>query len=237
MPSQLFQVNRTDLNRLHKFFKNSPGKFNWAVATMLNNFAFGTRSASMQIIHDEMLVRSPSFVASSLQVEKTRGSIPMAAQKTKMGSVRRPRFSGWVEQELGTATKRTRTIQLEARGGSKKGKVKAKARMQNTGRFRTPDDYPGSSAHGRAVTMLNILGRQGHKEPFVIKGHRRLKTGLYKFKGGGKKRKLRMLQNFRPRNAQPKRVRWLTKGRDNFFSQADVRMMWGGALRRVLKFV
>ena len=85
--------------------------------------------------------------------------------------------------------------------------------------------------------MIKTLDKKGYRKPFIITGHRKAKSGLYKFKGGRKgKRKLLMLQRFDARGkAQPQRFKWLTISRKEATSPNKMRRMWADVMTRVLR--
>ena len=55
--------------------------------------------------------------------------MPIASQVSEYGSVAKPRFSGWVEQELGEKKARKYYAALAGRGGGKRRRVKRGFRM------------------------------------------------------------------------------------------------------------
>ena len=227
----MFDLEKRDLRRLNKQYKRLPNQFQRAAAGHLNVQAFGTRKAALEVINRRMRVRNPRFVKGSVRVVMARGSQPIPNQKAQTGSIERQRFSGWVEQELNKPTRRTRVPDLFSRGGQLGRQVRPSLRMKSANQFLSPDDYPGNTAAHRTVVMLKILERQRHRKPFIIKGHRKFKRGLYQFKG----RRLHRVQSFEPANPQPRRIRWLTGGRRRFFQSADMRAIWTRQLNRVLK--
>lgn len=231
MAQKLFDIDDRDLKKLIKFYKNAPKLMKHSVAGMLNSFAFGTRSRAMHIIRTNMNIRAKKFVDSSIRVQMAKASQEINQQHSIVGSISRARFSGWEEQELGKKTKRTRVATLLGRGGNVQKKIQPSARLKQSNQFVSPDDYPGTSRHNRSVVMMQDLFRKRHRKPFIVKGHRRFKSGLYKIK----QKKLRMLQSFEPRNVQPKRIRWMSGGRKAFFRKADIRQMWGKQLNRTFK--
>ena len=231
MAKKLFDIDDKDLKKLMKFYKVAPVKFKVASAGMLNTFAFETRKKSLHIINTAMTVRAKGYVKGSIKVDKASFRDPINKQQSQVGSIVRPRFTGWEEQEDGKVDKRKRIATSFARGGSNTGKIKPSHRMKTSNTFESPDDFPGKSQHHRAVVMLQTLFRRRHRKPFIIKGHKSIKPGLYKIQ----KKKIRMLQSFEPSTKAPKRVRWMSGGRKAFFRKADMRKLWGNQLRRVLK--
>ena len=231
MPEQLFAIKSKNLINLQRFFKRSgPRQFNRAAAMTLTSFAFGTSRKSRLIIKNRMTVRNERFVNSAIRTEKARQSAPMISQVATSGSIERPRFTGWAEQELGKKTDRTRTASLFARGGGSKA-LRPSFRMKPGNSFTSPNDFEGKDDQHRATIMLQSLSRERKRKPFIIKGHRKFKAGLYKFKG----KKIKRIQSFQT-TKQPKRIKWLTLARQLYFRTTSVDGVWAESLRRVLKF-
>lgn len=230
---QLFQVDLREHRRLQKMWRRMPKEFKQATAGMLNSFAFGTQKKAVQVINRRMTVRSPKFVKSSVRVNKARGNKSIDSQRSETGSIARARFSGWVEQEKGKASRRRRIPETFARGGDPGRKVRPSLRMRSSNQFRSPDDFPGKNSEHRVIVMLQMLKRERHRKPFIIKHHRRFKPGLYKFH----RRKLRRVQLFNVRERPPRRIRWLTTARHWFFAKADIRGLWTDNLKHVKKRV
>ena len=231
MAKPLFTMDDRELKKWTKFMKQAPKLVKRAVAGTLNTFAFETRKKALHIIMTNMTVRARKFVEGSMRVDKAKAGQSINQQHSVVGSIKRPRFTGWEEQQTGKKTKRNRVATALARGGNMSGKVKPSARMKQSNTFQSPDDYPGTTKHNRAVVMLQVLFRKRSRKAFIIKGHRTLKRGLYKIK----QKKLRMLQSFESKNTQPKRVRWMTGAVKAFKRSADIGKIWEKNVKRVLK--
>ena len=231
MASKMFHIDRSELRKLTKFYKDAPRLFSRAAAGYLNSVGFGTRSQSLQIINRRMTIRDSRFIQSSIRVQKARPGQPLAKMHSEVGTIVRERFTGLREQEEGTKADRSRVPTLVARGSDKQKKVKPSVRMKSANQFMSPDDFKGKNAAHRVVVMLQVLARRQFRKPFLIKGHRRFRKGLYQFK----QRKLRMVQSFEPRNSTVRRVRWLTGGTRIFFRKNKPREVWDPNIRHVLK--
>ena len=235
MPEQIFDISSPDLKKLKKFYKQAPRQFQFAAAGVLNDQAFGTRLEAMQMIGRNMIVRNPKFVNSNVLFKKARGMQNIALQQSETGSIRRKNFSGWVEQETGKRTLRTRTQTLLARGGSKQNIVRRGFRMRPGLKYTSPDDFSdlvGNPEH-RTIAMLVILRRNKFKKPFIFPSTRRGKKGLYKFQRG----KIKRLQDLEPSNPQPKRKPWLIPGRNQYFQKTNQNVVWKEQLRRQSKHI
>ena len=229
--NDLFKVSAPDLINLRKFYKRAPKQFTFAVANMLNSFAFGTREQAFKVLKGSMTIRNARFVSKMLRAETIKGSTPIASQQSIAGSLDGQRFTGWAEQELGKAPKKTRTASLFARSGQHSKQMKRKARLVPGTEYLTPDDFKGKNAHHRAVVLLIVTNRNRLKDPFVIKGHDTLSDGLYQWSGKGK---LKWLQNFEE-TKKPKSLPWLTRARKRYFSKTNITRLWEKTLTRTLK--
>ena len=235
MGSQMFNVDQSKLVDLRKFYKAAPRKFGVASGMLLNNLAFGTRKEAIETIHRHMTVRSKAFVARSIVVNKAVFAASLMQQKSEVGSIRRPRFSGWIEQETGKATNSTRAFLLAGRGGQKKRKAAPSARLRPAFKPLKPESMGGASAnivgfHHRAQVLLMWTYRNKWRKPFIIRGHKKIKPGLYRWKGS----KLKKLQTFTPKNKQPKKFQWMKLSRGRYLFKTDMNRQWDIVLTRLL---
>ena len=230
----MFEMEAKDIVTLIRWYRNAPKQFARASGTLLNNLAFGARASMLEEIDRGMVVRNKRFVASKIRVHKSHTRQPISSQEAIVGSVDGPRFSGWVEQELGKKTDRTRVFSMLARRGSAFRPAQPSARLKPSNDFPTPDDYPGLDENHRAVVMLQSLGRQNYRKPFVIKGHRRIKPGVYRF-GGGKrgKKQIHVLQQFKAKTVQPRRFRWLSLGYMGYMRRVHLGREWSRVITRI----
>jgi hypothetical protein len=229
MPEDMFQIKSKDLKRLKKFYKKAPRQFGIAAAGVLNDFAFGIRTAQNDAINRRMVVRNSKFVSSSIRVKKARGT-RLNSMHSETGSIRRPRFSGWEEAELGKRSKRKKTATRFGRGGTNKGILKPSFRMKPSARFKKPSDFPGKSQHRKVINMINAMKKKTSR-PFIITGTRRFSSGLYKFQN----RNIRQIQKFKNRK-QPKRIKWHTEAKQEYFRSISIRQVWAKNINRALRF-
>jgi hypothetical protein len=225
--AKLFDIELTDIRRLRKWNKKAPKQFTRGAAGVLNDFAFGVKNKSNKVLNKKMVIRNSRFVSSSLRVQKTRGN-DFNSLSSETGSIKRPRFSGWAEQELGKRSTRTKTATPFGRSGSKKGILKPSFRMKPGARFPKPSDFKGESPNKKVNTMLRTMRRKSSR-PFIIKGSDRFKSGLYKFQN----RKVIAIQRFKNRK-QPKRVKWHTQAKAEYFRSVKPRDVWARNIRRIL---
>ena len=233
--ADLFKVSARDLLDFERLMRKNPARFRFATASVLNTFAFGTRTKSEDIINAKMNVRNKRFVKGRLRVIKADGKLSINKQQSEAGSVATSRFSAWKEQEEGTATKRTRVGTKFGRSGDWNKQLQGQARLKPNQKFVSPSDIVIKNVSNRSHRMtvfLNIMQRRKKRQSFLIpRAYKNFKKGLYRFKRG----KIERLQSFEPKRAQPKRLKWLTMAREQFMSSANIPQIWKGATRRIFK--
>ena len=231
--SQMFQIELKDFINLKKFYKRAPREFQLTAANVLNSFAFGTRKSAIDVISKQMTVRNKRFVETSIRVKTANQNTDLNSMVSRTGSIDRPRFSGWEEQQTGKKRPSTRVGTLLSRGKNKSNQIRPAARMKPGSNFPDAGDYSGKDEQQRTTIMLNVLKRKKYKKPFVIR--RKLKKfapGLYRFFRG----KIKMLQRFDSKGSeQPEKLDWMGMARKEYFSKHPVRNTWGKAIKHVLK--
>ncbi len=240
MASFEFGLKMVDLWRLKKFFEQSPKQFGFAARNVINELALTSRREALGIIERQMTVRNARFTRSTLWADLQRGNPPLRNVQSSVGAIRRPRFTGWVEQELGKRGTRKRQPTLAARMGTETRQMFAGARMKPGRQIPSPKQRTRSNwtfgdtpQFSRAQVMIITLARQGYRGPFIIEDHPDFPRGMYRFKGKkGGRRRIRLLQMFSVRKPRPRRVKWLSGGTDR--AMADGRELWGRAVRRAL---
>lgn len=223
--SKLFDVEMKDLVNLRRFYKRAPKKFQRVTANVLNSFAFGVKKELPGVIDDFMTVRSAGFVRGSFKVEKSKSNIPLRSQESIVGSINRDRFTGWEEQQTGKRRKKTRVGTLLSRGGSEKKRIFGAARMRSGKTFRTIKRKKG-------IHLMNAVKRKKIRTPFIITGNKAFRSGLYKVVRG----KIKRLQVFDSKRAQPNKIDWMGFARKRYFSSNPVRKTWAKSIKHVLKF-
>lgn len=212
----LFDIDTKELSQLRRWYKRQPAKFKRAQALMLNEFAFGTRRSLLDLVGKRMTVRNEKFISSRFRVTKAT----TATQRSVVGTVAGPRFSGFVEQERGTPTERTRAATLAARGGARSGQIKPRFRLKPTAEVVTKEDYHADRV-GAFVAM--IFER---KEKRLI----RIGKAILKRKGN----KLQLVQKLNPRKKQPRKRPFFQSARVQYFRSINLRALWSKTIERVL---
>ena len=197
---------KSDFEKLRKFYQGGAKNFRRAEVGMVNNTAFALRDIILAELDRNMTIRSPGFLKGSVQLEKATFRDVTA----EVGSVDRPRFSGWIEQETGKKDTRTRVQSVAARRSNFKNRVAPRLRLkQGNKRAVRPSDLNFDNSNSAHIApFLQMLDRRREKQPFYIPvAYKRLQRGIYIFLRG----KIRRVQNLEPKDTQPDRDRWMTR--------------------------
>lgn len=215
----IIKIDNTQLKIFAKMCKDAPQSFNVVTAEYLNASAFRHRELNIKSLESKMVIRDKRFLLSSLRVEKTR-PLPIDKQIAISGSINRPRFSGWKEQETGQTPVHKRVSTPTARGGSMRGKIQTKARLKPGNVIYKPEQYQGKSYQLKFYFMMRVLGSRGGGQFLVSqriptkKGG--LNPGLYNLKG----RKVSLLQKLK--GMQSKRIEWQSKDWSDIKRRAEL---------------
>lgn len=231
------RVELSGLEEARAWLRKAPRRLKRAMAVYTNNQAYTGRELMIQSIHDEMTIRGDRFVRGSVTYQKCflGGNPPFRATA---GSIKRDRFTGWVEQETGRPPERDREMMMPARRGRWKRKVVPSSRLKPGKEF--PDSYrtAGGTGRNKVVGMLRILQRRGEKGHFIIHHgqHPKLPGGLYRFKGRKTTdglRPIQMVQGFQ--RFKPKRKPWMTRAVRSYTRRVRPQGEWTKALQYVFK--
>lgn len=229
MASELFQIDAKNIFKLKKFYKKSKKDFARAVAAVLNEFAFRTRDEILGVIQDKMTVRSASFVRGSVRVERAKpGNI--SNMKSSTGTIRRPRFTGWIEQSLGRPPQKTRATTLFARGGNKGRRLKPSYRIRSIKKKYDVRQIRGRNQAAKNAILFRTVKKEAGGKPFLLFGHKDFKSGAYLLKRG----RLRRIQTFGVKK-KLKKINVVEEGRKRYFQKTNINLVWAAALKRTLK--
>jgi hypothetical protein len=233
MAKSTFEMKSPDMKKLKKFFKKAPHLLKPVSANVLDSLAFKTRKNDIKNIKGHMTVRNERFIKSAIRVTKTRYSADIDKQKSFVYSIKKPRFSGWKEQQTGAQPKKKKSISIHARGGNKRGIVRSKYRLKKATKFYKPEQFAGKSYKQRFYFMMRVLGSRGN-ERFLLSQNVQTKRGVL---GKGmyeiKKHSIKRMQSFnKPGNI--KRFEWRTKSLQQLSNQ-DVYRIWRRSLSAVIK--
>ncbi len=234
----MFEVDIKELVAYERLLKRQSKIIQRATAALLNNVAFGVREEIFKTLRSKLTIRDPRFMLRSIVVEKCRHSTPIHQQVAEVGSISRPRFSGWQEQEQGTQAKKTHTATIAARGGSKSKKVIKSVRLKPGAKFPESKNYIGDSPRQQTQIMLKTLAKMKYKRPFIITGHQSIPSGLYRFKGRKKghwqQRPIQVMQLFKYK-MKPRRLSWMDMSVKLYMSAMNLRIEWSKAMNHALK--
>lgn len=203
-----------EVDGLRRWYGEQPKLVRIACGRMLNAFAFGTRIEAIRVIDREMTVRNERFVRSRMQVTKASTRSPVPVQRSLAGSVAKPRFSGWVEQETGEPTQRNRFATLLGRSGDEQKQMRHIVRLKPKHDVITPEDYDQKGGARNIGGFKAMVIRKGENRLIRIKG------GIYK----RRRKKLELVQSLKRK--QPKRLRWLRRARAIYFKKTDLDRLW-----------
>jgi len=238
-----WSIDMTEIHALAKWFRKQPKLIQKASGMMLNNFAFGVKREAAAHIARTMTVRNMSFVNSRLRVTKADLNADIDHQRSITGSVVAARFTGWTEQELGTPTARGRIATLAGRGGSESGQLKPSNRLKPGAEVVKISDYSprgGDTNYGGFIAML--FRRKERKIIRMGKGFFKLPSSKKQLPGpqrpgakGYMKPLWQEMQEVQEKKTkQPKQIHWLRQARAIYFKKADLDVMWGETLKRLM---
>jgi len=229
--ANIFEYNDKSFKAFSKFYAKAPFKARRATARVLSQFAFGVRQEALKEIKKKMTIRSEKFVNSSMRFKGAR-SARIDDQVSATFSIGRARFSGWEEQNDGTADKRTRSQSLLARGNNFKKKVKPSVKMKPGRDFISMGDFKLPSGKAQVPAYLKAVKAKYKNKPFILKKkYKNIKRGLYKFV----RNKMQILQNFEKKPRKVKRIPWMKTARGNYFRKTDIDREWIKALDFITK--
>lgn len=173
-----------ELRKMQKNFKfKRPSQVKAAIRTTLNDEAFLTMNVAKKFTLPKKFNIRSRFVQNSVRVKKATGT-NVAIMLALTGSVYPP----MKEQEFGASVESPDIPTLASRvGGTFKKKVRSKDRYPRLGDIKRADEFKGTSPEHRIIVMLRTLAGQNYKGGMFIRRSRRFKTGIYKFKGRGKR--------------------------------------------------
>jgi len=226
-----FYIDKSGLKKLEQFFKNSPQLLRPVTANVLTSLAFNARKQYISSINQSMIVRNRKFVESSLRVQKARSG-KIESQIALSGSIERPRFTGWEEQQKGKPPKKKRAITLAGRRGNKRNISISKARLKSSNKFYKPQQFSGRTLHSKFMFMMRVLNNRGGGE-FIIgrpltthKGQ--LKTGLYQLKG----HKILKLQSFNV--SKSVRIPWMSTANRRLKFSTDLTKLYNDGIKHII---
>lgn len=235
--TDIFKTDLREMQAFAKWARSNPRGLRVAGGMMLNQMAFGSKEEIGKVIEGEFTLRKPKWVLGRIRVQKAVFSQTIDLQVSAVGAIQdKPRFSSLVEQQTGDRAKRKATASIRGRSGSKRKKIAPSARFRK--RHPEATNFPvAGSPNRRVMIALNVMAKQGFKTPFVIRGHKQIPDGLYRFIKGKTsfgQRRIGILRRFDKDRAQPKRFKWLTIGVKRYFARHNQQREWIRIGRRVV---
>jgi hypothetical protein len=248
--ADMFNVETKDLKRLAKFFAKSPKLYRQTSAEFLTMQARQTERYAKDELSKSQIIRKPAVIKNNVKSWRAR-AVAIEQQEARAGSVRRERFTGWIEQEFGKRSDATRVPTTAARiGGSRRKVVGQRNRLRRGNEVRTPAHYKhkgkaGKSMQSKESSMLRQMLGDNYRGMIAIsgKGIKGYKQGLYRFDWKRKKSKkgsyrgsgpapraLTMVQRTGLHGTSPKRNRWLSRAVNRTMTRGNSMRMWTKAL-------
>jgi hypothetical protein len=230
MARRIFSIDLKDLEKLIKQYEINEREFKSAMVNVLNSQAFGMKTIIPKTIEDTMTVRNARFVQSSIRVSKASWKTPVS----RVGSILRPSFSGWLEQETGRKSDRNRIPTKAARRGNWANRIAPSLRMKPSNEFLTDRDVIKSakSNRQRVVAMLSYVEKHNYRRPFILSGSSKFKKGLYKRVG----KKFKLIQHLGAPRTSVKRVKWMKKSIKRYFAVNVPLDLWRESVKRIVSF-
>jgi hypothetical protein len=241
----IFDMDATNLKALKKFYQKAPREFERATAGVLNSLAFKTRKNDIGNITGSMIVRNAKFIERSILVEKTRSG-KISSQQSVVGSVRRPGFTGWEEQQTGKRPERQNAPTTAARGGNTRSVVRPKYRLRAKNKFVRPSQFKARSESGSFQFMMRVLATRGGGLFLLPDNFGRLGRGLYHFEpttrsarkkarkigevARGKITRIQKIGGIR----QPKTFHWRDISISQLQNTTDITRIWSEQIRRIM---
>lgn len=237
----MITADLSDIRKLERFFKKAPELLRPASANVINTLAYKTREANVKHITTMMVVRNRKFITDSLQYKKAK-SVRIEKQIALVGSIERPRFTGWREQEFGTSTPNKQSPTLYSRGGSKRGTVQGKYRFHKVGKAVRPEQFQGRTLEQKFAFMMRVLGTRKSgffylRNPYAAKSGQ-MPAGMYylrkRTKKGDRHGILKRIQSGKG-NIKPDRKQWMKNSISYVMSSNNIVKVWGDSVRHIIR--
>ena len=233
------KVDFKELQVLKKDFRfKRPSQVIAAVRSTLNDEAFAVMHKARKEVMPRIFNIRNAWIQSSVLITKAAGKNvrlmhAITGAKKRWGRNRGKAFVGLREQEFGAIKRDPDISTLEARGGSIKRRVRPTARYNKLGNIESPSEYPGSSPEHRIIVMLRTLAEQKYTGGMFIRKSKKFKTGVYKFKGRGKKartggiiRPIRMIKDLSKSTVRIPPKPWLKTSTKRAITKRVISRFW-----------
>lgn len=241
---EFLNMDLTEFGKLARFFQQVPALLPKATAQLLNDLGFAWRPLAVTTLASRLTMRSPAFILSRMQVQKTTAG-PIARQVVTVGStfVRgkggKLTFDGFYSLQTGYDPERNRTMALLARGGERRSVVQKGSRL-NQPDIPTTDESPVQSG-SEVQALIRDMARNAPNKPFIIKRGMGFAPGLYRIaqgKGyllpsGRSAPKIQIVQHF-GRLPKSSRWTWINDSVMRLLTHAPMLTMWNVAISKVV---
>ena len=233
------KIDDRDLKKYIKALEEAGPKAKGIISGILNSHAFKTREYNIENITRSMVIRDSKFVTGSLRVEKAKKTDSINTMIAEVGSVNRPRFSGWKEQEYSTKPTKRRGFSPAARDYNFKNKTVGKARLKPNQKFikHTEFNFKNVKSESHRIGLFlkimmdrkNKYGTMMRGKSFIIPKYKGFEHGLYNYIDY----KFIKYQNFEDENKHVKRNPWMAHSLMDLRSKNDLNKLWTDGLKRI----
>jgi hypothetical protein len=193
MESIQFSADTRSLEQWAKAWKEFPKEAGKWAAKFVNDEALQFKADFPDVIARHYILRNKKFIGGSVKVDLARPRSHMEDIVAVVGTVKKPRFSGFTEEVGGGGPRRTRAFTLAGRGGFWENESKGWARMHPSDdptqdqRIPSTDLVLGLPDGQRFMALMNMIASKKipiapKANSFILDGGK-YKRGLYRFDG------------------------------------------------------
>lgn len=223
----IFSMDDRELKKLEKFFKTAPDKIRPAAANVLNSMAFGTRTTSIRTLNNQLTVRKKSFTDNAFKVTKASPRAPLETMHSKLETVKRNNFTGWIEQETGAKSTRSFTTGKGARPDWSKT-IQKKFKDYKSALKMSDYKFKNNSGYGYIAYMRRKMRGKIFEIDRPIGDYA---PGFMFTNPAG--RLLRL--TYKDRTHQPPRKQWLEPAAQKATSSSELVKQWETGIENVMK--
>jgi hypothetical protein len=188
-----FSVDTKSMKQWAKAWKEFPRQSGKWAAKFVNDEALQFKADFPDVIAHHYILRNRKFIGSTIKVSLARPRSHMEDIVAVVGTVKKPRFSGFTEEVGGKEPQRTRAFTLAGRGGFWENESRGWARMHPSDdptqdqRIPSTDLVQNLPDGQRFMALMNMIASKKipiapKANSFILDG-RRYKRGLYRFDG------------------------------------------------------
>lgn len=222
----MFTLGTKDLDLLKAAYIKMPKEFARASSDLLNiQVAEMKKNLIPKTINKTMTIRDDKFMNTGIRYTQSRPRTNINNQEAIVGSVFRPRFSGWKEQEFGTVSEslKSRSFSLSARDDNPANKIPTGIRLKQTAKIDNESNYMSvksntktgtrtfTSKAQRTVAMIKANKKKASKKLFMVDPNGLSGTLLRFVKGFyiSSRKRIRLIHNLEQKGIKPKHNTWM----------------------------